>query len=613
MQTKKIQNISSIDLNKYNTVFCDSLQALEWAYQNGLSKNAIIKASSPAVLWSKKKNIHNVEARWTVSELNEFRNTIQNMTESIFDAALGVHGVDRELAISTARSVYRFQTLLYKSACLEEEDFTDHRLFIYVDGKNGPAGNIMNSPWDKLISNNELFSILSYTLKNDKWSILTTQGISYWRRFRVAGYETIIYRLAVKLMKNLPDWLFKKKVLMPNENELNIEVASSLAMRGVKISDIKSNFVYDKNKSILDKNTVTLIYKEILPIVCERIKRWTTPSAVDITIELFKSHLENELNQFDRFVIGWGEVVKNSNNIKQIVLANAPGNLQGQALSYVCRKNKIPLVSSQHGVTIEFSKAHSMYHVGFDNSSADVMLSYNSKIVDIEKNIYFDKSEHYVVGMPMRLIRMKRAKAINKLSAPIVYIATNLYHMGFCISSKTDYGRAKEEQGRIINVLSQLPHKVRYKTYPEDNRRYADIDPVLNDVENSDNMELFNKKIDMRYLVSEHRILVTTSATSTLGWPIMSGKPVVFINQKNKSPLTDDAHAIMSKGMFVFDDDEEDFFNKLKVFLSQPVGEIERLWKSKKSAHSEMVNMYFSAYKGGAGNRSAKIILKKYL
>ena len=83
----------------------------------------------------------------------------------------------------------------------------------------------------------------------------------------------------------------------------------------------------------------------------------------------------------------------------------------------------------------------------------------------------------------MRLIRMKRVKAINTSTPPIVYIATNLYHMGLCISSKTDYSRAREEQKRIKGILSKLPHRVRYKTYPEDNRRYADTDPVLNDVD----------------------------------------------------------------------------------------------------------------------------------
>ena len=197
---------------------------------------------------------------------------------------------------------------------------------------------------------------------------------------------------------------------------------------------------------------------------------------------------------------------------------------------------------------------------------------------------------------------------------PIVFISNNLYHMGFSISAKTDYKKARDEQNLIGKVLSKLPHKVRYKAYPADNRWYADVDPVLNDVKRADNMELFSKKIDMRYLVSEHRIFVTTGATSTLGWPVMSGKPVVFINQKQYMPLTREAHASLSKGLFVFNDNDENFYRDLREFLSQPLDKIEILWKEKKSAREDMIRDYFSSHEsGGAGKRAAQIILKEYL
>jgi len=608
-----LRNTSSVDLSKYTTVFCDSLQALEWAYNNGLSKSAIIKSSAPAVLWDKKKTIYNVESRWTVHELEKFQGTIQKLTEDIFDIAMGVTGVERDLALTISQSTYHFQKILYKASCLEVNDFTDPRLFIYVDGKTGPADkNMMNSPWDKLLLSNKSFSMIKYTLCNDEWDVLTTQGVSYWRRFKVAGYETIIYRLAIKLMKLLPNWLFTKEVLIPNENELNIEIASSLTLHGVKISEIKLDTLFDFEDSILDKN-IEKIYKSISPIMRKRVEEWVVPQAVDITMTLFESCIKKQVEEFIRLVDGWERVVVKSDTVKQSVLVNSPGNAKCRALAHVCRKNGIPIMSSQHGVTVEISKIHSMLSFLFDNTVADAMFSYNSKIVDIEKNIHFDNAKHYIVGMPMRLSRMGRMKAINKFAPPIVYISTNLYHAGFSLSSRADYDSAISEHKLITKVLRRLPYKVRYKTYPEDNRRYADMDPVLHDVRMADNMELFNKKIDMRYLVSEHRILVTTCATSTLSWPVMSGKPVIFINQKHKSPLTEDAYSSLSRGIFVFNNDEEGFYDKIRIFLSKPIDEIEYLWRKKKSAREDMMKEYFSAYSSGAGARATKIILKEYL
>ena len=613
IKCKDVQSSTSVDLSKFGVVFCDSLQALEWAYNNGLPRSAVIKSSAPAVLLSNKKNIYNVESRWTSTELNKFQNSIPGMSKELFNAALGVTGIERELALSVSNFAYHFQKIIYKSSCLEEGDFNNPRLFIYTKGECGPAGNIMNSPWDKLIKPNALFSTVQYTLKNDKWSLLTTQGVSYWQRFKVAGYETIFYRLIIKIMKFLPDWMFAREVIMPNENELNIEIAYSLIFSRVKITEAKLETLPDSKNLYSDKNTVDL-YKAIFPIMCKRIEEWVTPSAVEVTKMLFKSHFEKHIEKFNLLVDAWDRSIVSKDNIKQAVLVNAPGNIKGHSLSFICRKKDILLMSSQHGVTIEINKAHNILDIIFDNSVADVMFSYNSKIVDIEKKIYFNNARHHIVGMPMRLIRMKSAQTINRSTPSFVYISTNLYHRGLTVSYRTDYGNARNEQKFILEVLSKLPHKVRYKTYPEDNRRYADIDPVLEDVKEADNIELFSKKIDMRYLVSEHSVLVTSCTTSTLGWPVMSGKPVVFINQKNHSPLTDEAHKSLSKGIFVFDDDEQYFYKNIRDFLSQPINEIERLWQEKEDAREEMLKDYFSAYKnGGAGKRAAQIILREYL
>ncbi|MBT6671758.1 MAG: hypothetical protein HOB13_03465 [Lentimicrobiaceae bacterium] len=612
IKCKDVQSSTSVDLSKFGVVFCDSLQALEWAYNNGLPRSAVIKSSAPAVLLSNKKNIYNVESRWTSTELNKFQNSIPGMSKELFNVALGVTGIERELALSVSNFAYHFQKIIYKSSCLEEGDFNNPRLFIYTKGECGPAGNIMNSPWDKLIKPNALFSTVQYTLKNDKWSLLTTQGVSYWQRFKVAGYETIFYRLIIKIMKFLPDWMFAREVIMPNENELNIEIAYSLIFSRVKITEAKLETLPDSKNLYSDKNTVDL-YKAIFPIMCKRIEEWVTPSAVEVTKMLFKSHFEKHIEKFNLLVDAWDRSIVSKDNIKQAVLVNAPGNIKGHSLSFICRKKDILLMSSQHGVTIEISKAHNILDIIFDNSVADVMFSYNSKIVDIEKKIYFNNARHHIVGMPMRLIRMKSAQTINRSTPSFVYISTNLYHMGFTEKAITDYEKAIFEKDIIIKVLSEIPHKVRYKTYPEDNRRYADEDPVLKNIRIADNIELFSNKIDMRYLISEHSVFITTGATSTLGWVVMSGKPVVFINQEHNSPLTKDAQISISNGIFVFNNNDKNFHKKLKDFLSQSVDDIERLWQKKKSAREEMIQNYFSEYKGGAGGRAAKIILKEYL
>lgn len=603
-----------IDFSQQNTVFCDSLEALEWAYNSGLPRSASIKTSSPALLWNNNSNIQNIEARWNVEELKKFQSSIQNLSEDIFNAAINVKDIGRERALSVSRSAVIFHNVLYKAACLEEDDFNNSRLCICVNGKSGPSGNKLNPPWGSLMSSNELLTTAHYTLSDDKWDVLNTQEISYWRRYKLAGFETMVYRFLVKLMNKLPDWLFKKKVFIPNENELIIETAAHLMLKGVKVVELKG--IPEKNEEEVLSVNYEKLCDAITPIINQRVREWVVPSAVNPTILLFKKSMHKDLLQFEELIKYWDEILTNSGKMKQAVLMNAPGNIKGQALSYICSKKSMPLIAAQHGVTIEISKLHGEVSVIFDNSVSDAVLTYNIKNLENSNKSYFSKAKQYVVGASARHIRMSNIKTSgNQSILPIVYISTHVYrgNLGMFVTWNSDYVRGKKEQKLVINVLRKLPHKVRYKTYPEDNRRYSDHDPVLNDVADSKNIELFDKKIDMRYLLSEHKVIVTSIATSTLGWPVMSGMPVVFINRKEKNPLTSEAHVSLSKGLFVFDDDDNDFYHKLRVFLSQPISEIEKLWEEKKDAREEMIRKYFSAYLSGSGRRAAKIIMQEYL
>jgi len=86
---------------------------------------------------------------------------------------------------------------------------------------------------------------------------------------------------------------------------------------------------------------------------------------------------------------------------------------------------------------------------------------------------------------------------------------------------------------------------------------------------------------------------------------------IVFINKNNNSPLTDDAYQALSKGLFVFDDNDKKLHEKLRYFLSKPINEIENAWENKKTDREIMIRNYFSAYNGGAGKLATQIILKE--
>ena len=65
--------MNDVFLSEYEQIFCDSLEALNWARSNGLSKNAIIKTNSPALLWSNDPLIHHIDANWKKQDFKDFQ------------------------------------------------------------------------------------------------------------------------------------------------------------------------------------------------------------------------------------------------------------------------------------------------------------------------------------------------------------------------------------------------------------------------------------------------------------------------------------------------------------------------------------------------------------
>jgi len=602
-------------LSDHFNVFCDSNEALDWAYKKNLPNTAIVYTSSPALLWKKNRHIKHVESRWKIDDMREFQSSIQKFSENIFSEIMSLNYVGSEEALCITRSATIFNRILYKASCLSKDDLTDPRLIIEINGKTGPLGNVMNSPWADLLKDNDKLKVIKYDLNDDNWGKLTTAGVSLIDRFRMGGINTLIYRLAIKIVNFLPIKILKRTVLIYGENELLIDTASKLLFKGfllkkicISDTDIVKDpyFNFSKFQEINDK---------IRPIVRGRIKDWADPCFHERCEQIFFDEIYKQISLFYEYKKKWIDGIFDlDTNGKNILLINSPISTKGLSLTSACRDKKIPTVSAQHGVTFEICKTHGEFSFMHDINSTDLYLSYNYASAKFANSNFFSKGGAFVSGISSRHLKLKTSNH-RLYEFPIVYVSTNLYkgNIGLFSTWLTDYDRAKNESVIVRKVLSKLPYKVCYKTYPEDNRRYPDKDPVINDVISSNNVELFDRKIDMRFLVNRHRILVTSKATSTLGWLVMSGKPVIFINRGDNMPLTSEAYKEFRDGLFLFDGDKEGFHKELCAFLSKPLKEIELLWKEKKEKRKVMIRNYFSSYSHNSGNRAADYIKSTYL
>ena len=227
-----MKNKKKVNFSQFTNVFCDSKEALLWAYYNGLPKNAIIRTSSPALLWEDNPQIQNIESRWSEKKMKQFTSDLKTHSENIYDRVMSVKNATHEEALCVAQFSFQFQRTLYKAACLLDEDFHQKSLFLKVHGFTKTHSNQINSPWDRILSINPNFTTFNYQINEKSKAKNIAIKTHFRRRIQIAGVETLLYRAYTKLSNYIPSFFFANEVLIPSENELIIETASSLIRRG---------------------------------------------------------------------------------------------------------------------------------------------------------------------------------------------------------------------------------------------------------------------------------------------------------------------------------------------------------------------------------------------
>mgnify|MGYP000123667575 CR=1 FL=1 len=601
-----MENVTQIvDFTKYKNVFCDSQEALQWAYKKGLPKNALIRTSSPALLHSKDSCVRHVEESWSSERIKKFQSGMLDFSKEIFDSLIVIEGVTRAMAIGASQDALRLHLFLYKTGCLNKNDLIEERLFISVDGFGGRYGNNMNSPWDEILIKNPHFKKITYSLNNSNWEPQSVKSVSLFDRIRLAGLDTIIYRLAIKISKFIPQSLSKGDILITSENELIIEAAANLFKKGYSIKSLKYQ---EKGNHVLFEELN--IKQHLLPIIKRRVGDWVDPSLIDICSNHMLSKIYSNALLTKKYYFSWKSILhKVHNNTK--VLSNSPAGIQGNVLYDVCKQKKIPVIGVLHGSTHEINKLIAVRSAFFDASLTDFFLTHTDIAKKVQQNNPFSIGSGHAIGLPSRTLRMRDYKRKISYNAPILYASTNLYR-GCLVppytDQDTDYGGFVREYNLASSVFSKIPHELCYKTYPLENRRFPDEDPIEGYINRSENLNLIKEKVDMRYLLSSFKVIITSGATSTLGWAVMTEKPLIFINWARHNPLSDDAYESLNKGIFLFDGDSENFHNKLLSFLSKSIEDIFVEWNEKEHSRIKMIEKYFSKNTKKIGSSASDII-----
>ena len=601
--------IDASELARFDTIICDSSEALRQLRAAGLKRNVRVRTVSPYLLVHGADDllIESVEWRIRGDFYKAFKNALRAFGTEVYDIARG-HGQTTDYARTIARASVAFQNVVLNAACLSDADFHEPRLHVQVRTGNPSLDELLNGPWSGLLRGNREFCSLTLDISAPVFFDL---GVARRRlRWLHQGPEYLGCRLGLLLSRWAPGLFAQDKVaLLLKDCELLFETAYHLArnrIRLVKWQPPKPDpSAGDAIPEDVERELRNAFDKFLPQFVCASAKGPCTDLAI--------FHIQTQANRQKAHYQSWKHSLASHirDGKRAIILSNYPGRPEDSALFTVASEAGVPMIAFQHGVSRELNANHG--DVGLENSAAHLTLVYNEAARKRSDQTQFHHGVTLAVGYPMigrRISRLPRFAF--ERTEPILYVSTCAYrgYRHMVTTTLTDAEMAELEIGLIRNVLNRLPYRVTYKPYPYLSR-YADPDPVLLAAQSAENLAVVTDNIDARYLVGSSKVIVTARGTSTTGWCLMSRKPLCFIDLPWQMPLPDDVRVAFEEGVFLFDAGSGNFPEALRNFLSLPLLEIERRWELKRSARELMVSRFIDRPVRSPGKEASSYIVEQ--
>ena len=585
-------------------VYVDSAQALARARDRGLDASIPVRTFSPA-LAALEPAAMTADAALDSNAIRALEDATLSLSEALRSA---LWSDDPDMATVAGRVCYApMHVLILKAACMRMDDFSRPVAVIQTRSGNPDLDETFVSPVPELLAVNPALQVVTVdSAELDLPSDPRPPTPGLCRRLAFAGHQALLYRLAERLFSRSGLRSPRGTVLIMRENELVKETAAALMRRGFSVCRLPMPNAPEIRLAEEQESKLTDVVRSFS---ADRLAPLMVAPARYAVEKLVLRRLVSDITRYRSALPDWKRRIDEMKRLRpRAVLTNFLGAPEVAALHHVLRERHIPLVTFQHGVTMEIHARQALYAAIHETCCADLAILFNQEGVGVAESSTFAQGPAVAVGLPADYVRGVDLRS-RRDSPPIWYIGTALYigNRGLLFEGAPDHEKAAFETRIVEDVLGRLPHRVLYKPYP--GNRFLDETPEIAAARRTANITLMEERIDLRYLIGSARILVVSRSYSTPSWCLMSGRPVVYVDIPDQAPLRDEARAAFAEGTFLYDAGAEDFHESLRTFLSQPIAEIERRYRDKEPARRRLIARFVSAHGAcGAGTRAARAI-----
>ncbi len=599
----------------HGRVFADSHAAVAAMRLEGLPEDTPIWTSAPALHLNPEIPTRQVDA---LGEDGFAR--LAEVTATLAQAIYGVAAANvphPNLAFALARIPLVEEHLLYRGMMLRDEDLLAPCVIAEArfDGDSECALALRTNPcWAELLPEDGASAPIRFPYLANPPGATSLPGQVDVRpgllaRLKFEPGSSLVYRAAKEVGSLVPESVLPRICWLLGVSPLGKEVSSHLLAKGyvprlLRAEPAAADDVQEQASEIA-KIVIAETGDEIVAALCKIVIR---PVAERIRQALALA-IEEAALSYCRWKKGWRDRLSGvtaSPRHQRAILAYdmTPGGL---AAAVALEEADIPFCIGQHGVTNEVRTAIPSADLTFEAAAGGLFCAYGPESARHAEASTYARARCEAVGASADMAPRTR-QPCRAARSQILYVSTGLYlanRQRPSLRGISDLALAEHEIRVIDDIFSGLGSGVVYKTYPYGNR-YLDPDPVIARARAAAKIELVEQDVDVRYMLSQFGMIVMARATSTFGWCLASGKPLVLLDHPAHNPYRQDLRPLLSDALFFVDLSAPGGFEAARDLLSQPSQHIEAQWQGKRPARERLVRLLLGDLNGHAGRRAAE-------
>jgi hypothetical protein len=306
---------------------------------------------------------------------------------------------------------------------------------------------------------------------------------------------------------------------------------------------------------------------------------------------------------------------------ESILLSNGLFGPAGAQSYGLYRARGLRIVECEHGVTAGISALtdRKLELAGPPPADRLLVCSDRARRVFVSARRATSRPEIVAVGLPDQVRRTlrrpfqrwlaRRRLGIASSEAVVMHVST-LPHSGNHrpgLAAPTETTIWSLERALLESVYPGLRHRVVFKPYPT--QRFPHEPDYPDRYEIASNIT-FTGDEDFRYVRAAADVLVTMTPTSTLGWAIGAGVPLVWLDTRELNPLSDDEVGRRFRDSFLWVDlDKAGWQGRLRAMLARGLPEILGDWRIKAESRAALCRDVLTGPPGSVGRRVADVVL----